>query len=310
MNILVTGGAGFIGSHLTDALMKGNKIFCVDNISSGNCENVEHLMDNANFKFIEHDVKNELAVKDSIDQIYHLASRASPVDFKKFPVDILLSNSLGTYNMLKLAKEKRAKILFTSSSEVYGDPLEHPQKETYWGHVNCTGERSCYDESKRFGEALCMAFYREHKVDVRIARIFNTYGPRMKINDGRVMPNFITQALNGEPLTVYGNGRQTRSFCYVGDMVDGLIKLMNSKFVAEPFNLGNPNETNILELAGLIKRFSESNSKIVYKPLPEDDPEKRKPDISKAKSRLGWEPKINLESGLKKTIEWFRNKRG
>ncbi len=307
MNILVTGGAGFIGSHLTDALIKGNKIFCVDNISSGNCKNVEHLMDNANFKFIEHDVKNPLAVREPIDQIYHLASRASPVDFKKYPVDILLSNSFGTYNMLKLAKEKKARMLFTSTSEVYGDPLEHPQKETYNGNVNCINERSCYDESKRFGEALCMAFYREHKVDVRIARIFNTYGPRIKINDGRVMPNFIDQALNNKPLTVYGDGKQTRSFCYVSDMVDGLIKLMNSKFVAEPFNLGNPNEMTILELAKHIIRLTNSDSEIVFKPLPPGDPSKRKPDISKAKKTLNWEPKVGLEEGLKRTIDYFKN---
>ncbi len=309
MNILVTGGAGFIGSHLIDTLIKGNKIFCVDNLSSGDCKNVEHLMNNPNFKFIEHDVKNQLALKEPIDHIYHLASRASPVDFKKYPVDILLSNSFGTYNMLKLAKEKKAKFLFASSSEVYGDPLEHPQKETYWGHVNPIGSRSCYDESKRFGEALCMAFYKENKIDVKIARIFNTYGPRMKANDGRVIPNFITQALDGEPLTVYGSGKQTRSFCYVSDMVDGLVKLMNSRFVADPFNLGNPNEINILELAGLIKKLIGSTSKIIFSSLPEDDPEKRKPDISKANEKLKWEPRVNLEFGLKKTIEWFKDKK-
>jgi nucleoside-diphosphate-sugar epimerase len=305
MNVLVTGGAGFIGSHLVESLIKNNRVICVDNLSSGDCRNVEHLMSNPNFEFIEHDIKKPLDLKEKIDQIYHLASRASPVDFEKYPIEILLTNSSGTCNMLDLARKNEAKFLFASTSEVYGDPKEHPQSEGYYGNVNCVGPRSCYDESKRFGESMVMAFHKEHDMDVRIARIFNTFGPKMRPNDGRVIPNFVTQALNNKPITVYGDGRQTRSFCYISDLVGGLIKLMNSK-CSGPINLGNPNEIRILDLAKLVKKLTGSKSEIVFKPLPKDDPVRRRPDIRKAKERLGWEPKIAFEEGLKKTIEWFR----
>lgn len=307
MKILVTGGAGFIGSHLCDELIsKGHNVICVDNLGSGKMENVRHLMKNRKFKFIKHNVIEPLQlIEGRIDQVYHLASRASPIDYQEYPVETALANSVGTDRMIKLALAKNATLLFTSTSEAYGQPREHPQKESYWGNVNPVGVRSCYDESKRFGEALLMAYHREYNVDIKIVRIFNTYGPRMRKDDGRVIPNFITQALNNEPMTIYGKGNQTRSFCYVSDLVDGLVKMMNSKEVG-PKNLGNPNETTVLELAEIIKGLTGSQSKLVFKVLPLDDPTRRQPDISKARELLGWEPGVSLKEGLKKTIEWFK----
>ncbi|NIO05517.1 MAG: NAD-dependent epimerase/dehydratase family protein [Candidatus Aenigmarchaeota archaeon] len=303
--ILVTGGAGFIGSHLIDRLIEKNRVICVDNLSTGSCKNIEHLMDNKNFLFIEHDVKKPLKLDEKVDEIYHLASRASPIDFEKFPVDILLTNSLGTYNMLELARRDRAKFLFASTSEVYGDPEKHPQSENYWGNVNSIGMRSCYDESKRFGESLVSSYQRKFKLSTKIARIFNTYGSRMRADDGRVIPNFITQSLNNENVTIYGEGKQTRSFCHVNDMVDGLTKLMSSKS-AGPVNIGNPSEIKILDLAKLIKRMTDSKSEIVFERMPENDPLRRKPDIEKARKELNWKPLTDLEPGLKITIDWFR----
>lgn len=305
-NVLVTGGAGFIGSHLCEELLKENRVICVDNLSTGDCKNVEHLMGNENFKFIEHDVSKPLELREKIDLIFHMASPASPVDYQKLPIETMIANSLGTLNILNLAKEKNAKFLLASTSEVYGDPEEHPQNESYWGHVNPTGPRSCYDESKRFAEALALAYHRIHKIDVKIARIFNTFGPRMRKNDGRAIPNFVTQAMNNEPITVYGNGKQTRSFCYVSDMVEVLIKLMESEFF-DVFNLGNPDEMKIIDVAEKIREMTGSNSDIVFKPLPKDDPARRKPDIRKVKGKLGWGPKISFEEGLGKTIEWFKS---
>ncbi|MAG38462.1 NAD-dependent dehydratase [Candidatus Woesearchaeota archaeon] len=306
MRILVVGGAGFVGSHLCDVLIEdGHKVICMDNFATGHKHHIEHLLKHKNFRFIKHDVVKSFEIKDSLDQIYHLASRASPIDYQKFPVETALSNSIGTNNLVKLSLKKKATLLFTSTSEAYGEPKEHPQKESYWGNVNPVGIRSCYDESKRFGEALLMAYRREMNANVKIVRIFNTYGPRLRPGDGRVISNFIRQCLKNEPLTVYGSGKQTRSFCYVSDLVSGLIKMMNSKFVG-PKNLGNPREYTILQLARKIKKLANSNSKIVFKKLPEDDPSKRQPDISKARKLLGWKPEVELEEGLKKTIEWFK----
>ncbi len=303
--IVVTGGSGFIGSHLIDRLIDKNKVICVDNLSTGRRQNIEHLRRNKNFVFIEHDVKKPLELDGKIDEIYHLASRASPVDFEKFPVDILLTNSLGTYNMLELAKKTNARFLFASTSEVYGDPEKHPQSENYWGNVNSIGLRSCYDESKRFGESLVITYRRKFKVNTRIARIFNTYGSRMRADDGRVIPNFIGQSLKDKPMTIYGKGEQTRSFCHVNDMTDGLTKLMNSN-CTEPVNLGNPTEIKILDLAKLIRTMTNSKSEIVFMSMPEDDPLKRKPDVSKAERVMEWKPEVRLEEGLRKTVDWFR----
>ncbi len=307
MGVIVTGGAGFIGSHLCDYLLdKGHKVICLDNLSSGQKENIKKLLYDKNFIFIEHDIREPFITNEKIDQIYHLASKASPVDFPEDPTGILMTNSLGTYNILNLARKHNASVLFASTSEVYGDPEEHPQRESYWGHVNPIGIRSCYDESKRFGEALCMAFYRKYGLDVKIARIFNTFGPKMRIDDGRVIPNFITQSLKNEFITVYCDGKQTRSFCYISDMINGLTKLMESDFPGEPFNLGNTNETNILALAKMIKHITKTKSKIVFKPLPKDDPVRRKPEIRKATKKLKWKPEIGLEEGMKKTISYFK----
>jgi nucleoside-diphosphate-sugar epimerase len=304
---LVAGGAGFIGSHLVKKLLKDYKVICVDNLSSGEKKNIEDIIGVPNFKFIEHDIRNLLEPEEPIDYIFHLASRASPKDFDKYPIEISITNSLGTYNLLKLAMKKKARFLFASSSEVYGDPLEHPQKEDYYGNVNCNGERACYDESKRFGESITMDFFRKHGIDIRIARIFNTHGPNMRRNDGRVVPNFIIQALSGKPITIYGNGSQTRSFCYVSDMVAGLIKFMFKEDVNQRvLNIGNPNEIKIKKLAEIIKNITKSDSDIAFKPLPKGDPLRRKPNIENAKKELNWEPKISLNEGLKKTIEWFR----
>ncbi len=304
--VLVTGGAGFIGSHLCDYLIRtGHDVICVDNLGSGTKENIKHLMKLKNFRFIEHDIIKPFDIKEDIYQIYHLASRASPRDYEEYPIETALTNSVGTLNMIKLAMKKNSTLLFTSTSEAYGEPKVHPQIENYWGNVNPIGKRSCYTESKRFGEALIMAYYRKFGIKIKIVRIFNTYGPRMRKHDGRVIPNFIEQCLSNKSITIFGDGSQTRSFCYISDMVDGIYKMMHSGWVG-PKNLGNPSEITILELAKLIKRLTKSKSKFVYKELPEDDPTKRQPDISKARQMLDWQPKVRLEEGLKRTIEWFR----
>jgi len=307
-NYLITGGAGFIGSHLCDRLIaNGFKIICIDNLITGNINNVKHLLKNKKLEFIKHNISKPIKIKGRIDYILHFASPASPVDYLNYPIQTLKVGSLGTHNTLGLAKEKKAKFILASTSEVYGDPLVHPQKENYWGNVNPIGIRGCYDESKRFAEAIVMAYKRVHKIDTRIVRIFNTYGPRMRGKDGRVIPNFISQALEGKALTVYGDGTQTRSFCYVDDLIDGIYKLINAS-INEPVNLGNPGEFTILELAKIVIRLTNSKSKIVFKVLPQDDPKQRRPDISKAKNKLHWQPKIKLEKGLNRTINWFRNK--
>ncbi|MBU1854799.1 MAG: SDR family oxidoreductase [Nanoarchaeota archaeon] len=304
--IIVTGGAGFIGSHLCDELLRqGDKVICMDNMATGHMYHIKHLLDNKDFRFIKHDVVKPFNILGRIDQIFHLASRASPLDYQKFPTGTALSNSVGTYNLVKLALKKKATLLFASTSEAYGEPKEHPQKESYWGNVNPVGIRSCYDESKRFGEALLMAYHREMNADIKIVRIFNTYGPRLRPGDGRVVSNFIRQALMDEPITIYGDGKQTRSFCYVSDLVRGLMLMMNSNYIG-PKNLGNPNEFTILYLAKLIKKITGSNSEFIYQELPVDDPTMRRPDISKARELLGWKPEVELEEGLKKTIEWFK----
>jgi dTDP-glucose 4,6-dehydratase len=303
----VTGGAGFIGSHMCEYLLDhGERVIAIDNLGSGDKANVKALASDDNFTFIKHDVRKPLKIKEKVDFYYHLASRASPADFDRFPVEIMMTNSLGTYNVINMALEKKARFLMASTSESYGDPDVSPQPETYWGHVNPVGPRSCYDESKRFAEALTMTFVRHHGLDGRIIRIFNTYGPRMRLNDGRVVPNFITQALSGEPLTVYGDGSQTRSFCYVSDMVRGIYLMMHAKTNGEVVNLGNPDEMTVLELAGKIKEMTGSASKIIFKPLPENDPLQRRPDISKARDLLGWEPGVGLDEGLWDTIAWFK----
>lgn len=303
--ILVTGGAGFIGSHLCERLVKeGNNVTCIDNFVTGSRENIKELMKSDLFELIEADICSELELKENFIQIYNLASIASPLDYQEKPIETLMVGSVGVKNVLDFALKNKSRFLHTSTSEVYGDPLEHPQKEDYWGNVNCVGIRSCYDESKRFAESLVMSYNRVHELDTRIARIFNTYGPRMQQEDGRAVPNFITQALKGEPITVYGNGEQTRSFCFVSDMVDGLIKLMNSSFT-EPVNLGNPNEMKLIDLAERIKHLTKSNSRIVFRELPSDDPKQRKPDISRAEKELNWKPKTSLEEGLKQTISYF-----
>ncbi|MFZ5845412.1 MAG: UDP-glucuronic acid decarboxylase family protein [Patescibacteria group bacterium] len=306
---VVTGGAGFIGSHLCEALLAhGHQVFCLDNLLTGAEENLIHAKKNPNFTFIRIDVTEKLPILGKIDYIFHLASPASPRDYQNYAEETALVNSVGTRNLLRLAKSYGARFLFASTSEVYGEPLEHPQRETYWGNVNPNGPRSCYDESKRFGEMITMVYVRKYGVDARIARIFNTYGERMQPEDGRVVSNFVNQALNGKPLTIYGDGSQTRSFCYVSDLVAGLLRLMFTDDLAgEVVNLGNPEEYPVLELAGKIKQLAASNSKIIYKPLPPDDPSRRRPDITKAKKLLGWEPKISLEKGLKKTIQFYKN---
>lgn len=298
MKILVAGGAGFIGSHLVARLIgEGHDVTVLDNFSSGRRSNLRGLP----VKIIRHDTVKPRKLA-GFDQIYHLASLASPVFYQRKPVETALSNSVGTYNLLTQARASGSAFLFASTSEVYGDPLEHPQRESYWGNVNPNGRRACYDESKRLGETLTMDFHREYKVNTHIARIFNTYGPRMAGSDGRVIPNFVNQALSNRPITIYGDGTQTRSFCYVTDTVDGLIRLMNSR-VTEPVNLGNPNEVTIGEIAKKIIKLTNSKSKIVYKKLPEDDPRRRRPDITRAKKLLRWQPSVALTQGLQKTIE-------
>jgi dTDP-glucose 4,6-dehydratase len=304
MRVLVTGGAGFVGSHLCDALLaEGNDIVCVDNLLTGSLRNIAHLKNESRFEFVQRDV-NEPYDVGRVDYVFHFASPASPVDYMEHGIDTLKVGSLGSFHLLDLAKKYSAKYMVASTSECYGDPLEHPQKETYWGHVNSVGPRSVYDESKRFAEAATMAYHRYHKVDTRILRIFNTYGPRLQLNDGRVISNFVKQALRSEPLTVYGDGKQTRSFCYVSDEVDGILRLSRSE-EHDPVNIGNPVEFTILECAQLVLKVTGSKSPIVYKPLPQDDPKQRRPDISKARRLLGWEPKIDLETGLKLSMAYF-----
>lgn len=308
MKILVAGGAGFIGSHLCDFLLdNGHEVICMDNLLTGSEDNISHLMDNENFEFVNHDITEFIEVGGPLDYILHFASPASPVDYLELPIQTLKVGSLGTHNALGLAKAKNAKFLIASTSEVYGDPLVHPQPESYWGNVNPIGPRGVYDEAKRFAEALTLAYHRTHAIETRIARIFNTFGPRMRMKDGRVVPNFITQALAKEPLTVYGDGSQTRSFCYISDMVEGIYKLMLSS-ETEPVNIGNPEEMSIIDFAKRIKELTGSESEIVFGELPTDDPKTRQPDITRAKSVLGWEPKVGLDEGLKKTIDWFRTK--
>jgi len=305
--ILVTGGAGFIGSHLCEFLTaKGYKITCIDNLGTGKLENLKAIIKNKNFKFIKHNIIKPFKLSGRFDYVFHLASYASPPYYQKYSIETLMTNSLGTYNVLEFARLKKAKYLITSTSETYGDPKEHPQKETYWGNVNPVGVRSCYDEAKRFAESLSMEYLRKYKVDVRIIRIFNTYGPRLQKDDGRVVSNFIYQAINRKPITIYGSGGQTRSFCYVSDMVAGLSAAMFTPGTkGEVINLGNPIEKTMKEIADIIKSMAGAKVKIVYRPLPKDDPARRKPDISKAKKLLGWEPKVGLNEGLRKTIEWF-----
>jgi dTDP-glucose 4,6-dehydratase len=304
--VLITGGAGFIGSHLCQKLLSNNyKVICLDNFITGSRDNLRGFSKNRDFHLEFYDVSKSFQIAGKIDYVLHCASLASPKDYLNFPIQTLKAGSLGTHNALGLAKRKNAVFMLFSTSEVYGDPLEHPQKENYWGHVNSIGVRGCYDESKRFAEALTMAYQRVHKMNTKIVRIFNTYGPRMRHNDGRVVPNFIDQALKGEALTVYGKGQQTRSFCYVDDLVAGILRLMLSKQNL-PINLGNPQESTIMQLVKIILKLTGSKSKVVFRKLPQDDPQKRQPDISKAKKLLGWEPIVPLEDGLARTISWFR----
>jgi len=307
MRILVTGGAGFLGSHLCDRLLKeGHEVICLDNFFTGSKDNIRHLLGHDHFELIRHDIITPIEIE--CERIYNLACPASPIHYQFNPVRTIQANVLGVTNMLELARRTRARILQASTSEVYGDPTVHPQKEEYWGNVNPIGIRSCYDEGKRVAETLMMDYHRQHKVDVCIVRIFNTYGPRMALNDGRVVSNFIIQALRGDEITVYGGGQQSRSFCYADDLIDGLIRAMRTPEFVGPVNLGNPNEFTVLELAEKVIRLTGSKSKIVYKPLPEDDPTQRQPDISVAKARLGWAPTVELEKGLGSTIEFFKNK--
>jgi dTDP-glucose 4,6-dehydratase len=305
--ILITGGAGFIGSHLCDYLLsKGHQVICMDNFITGDISNIEHIRDER-LLFIKQDVTNYLYAEGKLDYILHFASPASPIDYLNHPIQTLKVGSLGTHKALGLAKEKGAVFVLASTSEVYGDPLVHPQKEDYWGNVNPIGPRGVYDEAKRFAEAITMAYHRYHGVRTRIVRIFNTFGPRMRIKDGRAIPNFISQALNREDITVFGDGSQTRSFCYISDLVEGIYRLMLSD-ENEPVNIGNPNEMTVLQLAERILKKTEGKSKIVFKPLPIDDPKQRRPDISKAKKILKWEPAVGLEDGLDRTIEYFKKK--
>lgn len=306
MKVLLTGGAGFIGSHLTESLLEdGHEVIVVDNLSSGQESNIGHLKDEENFTFKDQDVLEDLEIEGKLDYVLHFASRASPDDYQEHPIHTLRTNSEGVLKMLKLADEKDAKFMYSSTSEVYGNPEVHPQTEDYNGNVNTTGPRSCYDEGKRFGEAAIKSYDMKHGIDYRIIRIFNTYGPRLKAEDGRVISNFLNQALNDEPLTVYGDGKQTRSFCYVDDLVNGIRKAMKSE-KGGIFNLGNPDEYTILELAEKVQKVVDTESEIVHQELPEDDPEKRKPDISRAKEKLKWEPEVGLEKGLKKTADYYR----
>lgn len=304
--IIITGGAGFLGSHLCERLLnEGNHIICIDNFFTGSYENIKHLTNNKNFEIIRHDIIAPIHIE--CDEIYNFACPASPIHYQRNPVHTFKTSVFGILNMLNLARECNARLLQASTSEVYGDPLEHPQKETYWGHVNPDGIRSCYDEGKRGAETLMMDYNRQYKTDIKIIRIFNTYGPRMNENDGRVVSNFIIQALKNIPITVYGDGSQTRSFCYCDDLIDGTVKMMNSENFIGPVNLGNPIEMPVIDFAKIIIKATNSKSEIIFKELPKDDPVKRQPDISLAKEKLNWHPKYKLEDGLKKTIEYFED---
>jgi dTDP-glucose 4,6-dehydratase len=304
---VVTGAAGFLGSQLTDRLlMEGYKVIGLDNLLTGSVHNIEHLAGNADFKFIHQDVTQYIYLPGEVHLVFHFASPASPIDYLKLPIETLKVGSIGTHHALGLAKAKGATFLLASTSETYGDPLEHPQKETYWGNVNPIGVRGVYDEAKRFAEAMVMAYHRFHYVDTKIVRIFNTYGPRMRLEDGRVVPAFIGQALHGEPLTVFGEGKQTRSFCFVSDLIDGIYRLSQSDY-HQPVNIGNPTEMTVLEFAKAILRITGSKSEIVYRDLPADDPKVRQPDITLAKKLLGWEPKVTFEEGISRTVEYFRD---
>jgi dTDP-glucose 4,6-dehydratase len=304
--ILITGAAGFLGSHLCDRFLKeGYEVIGMDNLLTGNIKNIEHLFPLKEFQFYHHDVSKFVHVPGHIDYILHFASPASPIDYLKMPIQTLKVSSLGTHNLLGLAKSKGARILVASTSEVYGDPLIHPQQEEYWGNVNPIGPRGVYDEAKRFMESITMAYHTFHKLETRIIRIFNTYGPRMRLDDGRALPTFMSQALRGEDVTVYGDGSQTRSFCYVSDLVDGIYRLLLSDY-NKPVNIGNPSEITLLEFAEEVIKLTGSKSKIIYEPLPQDDPKQRKPDITKAKEILGWEPKVDRHEGLKLTLEYFK----
>ncbi|MDH5198485.1 MAG: SDR family oxidoreductase [Gemmatimonadota bacterium] len=307
MTLLVTGAAGFLGSHLVDRLMRdGYQVVGMDNLVTGNARNLQHLEGNTQFRFIHHNVSTHIAFHGALDGILHFASPASPIDYLELPIQTLKVGALGTHNGLGLALAKHARFMLASTSEVYGDPLEHPQPEAYWGNVNPIGPRGVYDEAKRFAEAMTMAYHRTHNVDTRIVRIFNTYGPRMRPSDGRVVSNFIVQALTGDPLTIYGDGSQSRSFCYVDDLIDGIVKLYEHG-TADPTNIGNPTEFTMVELAELVLKLTGSRSRIVHKPLPIDDPTQRCPDITRARTNLGWEPAIALEEGLQRTIPYFRD---
>ncbi|MBF0331506.1 MAG: SDR family oxidoreductase [Candidatus Omnitrophica bacterium] len=304
--VLISGGAGFLASHMTDMLIaRGFKVVCVDNLITGKKANIAHLLKNKDFTFIKQDVSEAFDVLGKIDYVMHCASPASPVDYYAYPIETLMVGAQGTQNMLEIAKAKKAVFLLTSTSEVYGDPAVHPQVESYWGNVNPIGPRSVYDEAKRYAEAITFAYRRTKKVDTRVVRIFNTYGPRMNINDGRVVPNFIDQALKNKPLSVYGNGQQTRSFCYVTDEADGILRLLFSK-ESGPINIGNPHEFTMNEFAKIVLELTGSKSKVTFAPLPQDDPKQRQPDITLARTKLGWEPKVPLREGLKMTIDWFK----
>jgi dTDP-glucose 4,6-dehydratase len=305
---VVTGAAGFLGSHLTDLLLaRGHRVIGIDNFITGSVDNIAHLAGNRSFKFIQQDVTEFLFLEEPVHYVWHFASPASPVDYLDFPIQTLKVGSLGTHKALGLAMHKKARFLLASTSEIYGDPLVHPQTEAYWGNVNTIGPRGCYDEAKRFAEAMTMAYHREHKVETRIVRIFNTYGPRMRLNDGRVVPAFISQALTNKPITIFGKGTQTRSFCYYADLIEGIYRLMMGKYDL-PVNIGNPTEMTMLQFAEQIIKATKSKSKIVFRPLPQDDPKQRKPDITKAKKILKWEPKVKLADGLTDTIAYFKTK--
>jgi dTDP-glucose 4,6-dehydratase len=307
MRIVITGAAGFIGSHLSEALLdRGHSVVGIDNLLTGDTANIAHLA-NRDFVFVKHDVTNYINVEGPVDAVMHWASPASPIDYLELPIPTLKVGALGTHKALGLAKAKNARFVIASTSEVYGDPLEHPQKETYWGNVNPIGPRGVYDEAKRFAEAMTTAYHRYHGLDAKIVRIFNTYGPRMRLRDGRAVPAFMSQALTGDDVTIFGTGKQTRSFCYVTDLVDGVIRLLESN-VNDPVNIGNPHEMTIEEIARTIIRLTGSKSQIVYRPLPEDDPRVRQPDITRARTLLGWEPKVGLDEGLTRTLEYFRTK--
>jgi UDP-glucuronate decarboxylase len=307
--VLITGGSGFLGSHLCDRLLRdGHEVVCLDNFFTGTRANIEHLLDDHRFEVVRHDVTEPLTVE--VDEVYHLACPASPIHYQRNPVRTIRTAVEGTLNMLDLAREVKARILIASTSEIYGDPIEHPQRESYWGNVNPIGPRACYDEGKRCAEALAVAYATQHGVEVRIARIFNTYGPRMHENDGRVVSNFTVQALRNEPITVYGEGQQTRSFCFATDLIEGFTRLMASSHGVEPVNLGNPRETTVLELAEFVKRLAGSRSEIIRAPLPKDDPTRRKPDITRAQELLGWGPRVSLEEGLEATVADFKRRLG